>query len=242
MTMPLVFVHGVSNRKDAEYLQAQAMRDRYFREIALAGIMASPAPPLNPYWGDLGAFMAWGDAACLPLEQNQTFGGGGDEVLRAILAETAPDIMAPPDQMLVTLARKDLTRAIDALWAGAAHTIPASGPANLDALAAAAVRAIEFVKADPQPTWLADITDDGQFVDTFLARLDAFHPPATPSTQTFGVSDVWNHLKETTAPDPGLHRNRVERHQGCQQCSQESWSVGSRCRDQPRGPSGTAWD
>ena len=87
------------------------MRDRYFRGIAPAGIAASRLPPLNPYWGDLGGFPAWGDEACLPLEENQTFGGGGDEVLRAILAETAPDIMAPPDRMLVTLARKDLSRA-----------------------------------------------------------------------------------------------------------------------------------
>ena len=197
--MPLVFVHGVSNRKDAEYVQAQGMRDRYFREIALAGIATSPKPPLNPYWGDLGAFMAWGDEACLPLEENQTFGGGGNEVLRAILAETAPDIMAPPNQMLVTLARKDLARAVDALWAAAAHTVPVTGAVDLDALAATAVRAIAFVKADPQPAWLADVADDGQFVETFLTQLDAFNPPATPAPQTFGVSAVWNHLKETTA-------------------------------------------
>jgi len=197
--MPLVFVHGVSNRKDAEYLQAQAMHDRYFRQIALRGIPTSPQPPLNPYWGDLGAFMAWGDTTCLPLEQNQTFGGGGDEVLRAIVAETAPDIMAPPDRMLVTLARKDLSRAIDALWAAATHTIPASGAANLDALAATAARAIAFVEADPKPAWVADVSDDSQFVDTLLTRLDTFRPPAGPAAQTFGISDVWNHLKEASA-------------------------------------------
>jgi hypothetical protein len=142
--------------------------------------------------------MAWGDDACLPLEQSQIFAGGGDEVLRAILAETAPDIMAPPDQMLVTLARKDLSRAVDALWAAATHTITASGRANLDALAATAARAIAFVKADPQPSWLAGIADDSQFVDTFLRQLEAFSAPTTASGQTFGASDVWNHLKEAT--------------------------------------------
>jgi hypothetical protein len=197
--MPLVFVHGVANRMGDGYRQAQAMRDRYFREIATAGMAASRQPPLNPYWGGLGGFLAWGDEACLPLEENQTFGAGGDEVLRAILAETAPDIMAPPDRMLVTLARKDLSRAVDALWAAAAHTIPVAGPANLDALAAAAGRAIAMVKADPRPAWLEDLADDGQFVDALLARLDASGPPATPRAQTFGVSDVWGHLKEASA-------------------------------------------
>ena len=38
--MPMVFVHGVANRKGPEYRQAQEMRDRYFRGIARA---TSPA-------------------------------------------------------------------------------------------------------------------------------------------------------------------------------------------------------
>lgn len=204
--MPLVFVHGVSNRKDAEYIQAQEMRDRYFREIALAGFPTSLVKPLNPYWGDLGAFMAWGDEACLPLEVNQIFGGGGAEVFRAILSETAPDIIAPPNQMLVTLARKDLGRAVDALWAAAAHTIPSSGKANLNDLAATAARAIAFVKANPEPAWLTAVdgagqfvvADDSQFVDAFLTQLDAFSPPPV-AAQTFGGPGVWDHLKESTA-------------------------------------------
>ena len=117
-------------------------------------------------------------------------------MLRAILAETAPDVLAPPDRMLATLARKDLSRAVDALWAAAMHTVPASDATDLDAMAEAALCAVAMVRADPRPAWVTEAEDDDAFVDELLTRLDAFAPPAAPAAQTFGTAAAWGHLKE----------------------------------------------
>jgi hypothetical protein len=115
--MPLVFVHGVNTRKIVDddgihadpndpYYQAEWMRNCYFREIVLPAVVAGPGATkiLSPYWGHLGASMAWGNA-CLPLEAGEAFGTDASEVYSRILSEMAPDILAPPDQLLLTLAR-----------------------------------------------------------------------------------------------------------------------------------------
>ena len=86
--MPIVFVHGVNTRRDAEYEKSEKLRDYYLRQT-LAGVVRDPSKLtiLNPYWGQFGASMAW-DNACLPLEQNEQL-GGEDEIFEVILAEVA---------------------------------------------------------------------------------------------------------------------------------------------------------
>lgn len=192
--MPLVFVHGVNTRyKPNPVPQDIQTRDGLFRQFALPGVIADPAAAtiLNPYWGDYGATFAWNNAS-LPKEKYEPFGGGGS-VLEQILHESASDIQAPAaNQVLVTLARKSLPRAIDVLWAAGAYTD--SGEKVAEEMAACARDATVYASANPNPSWLANVQDDEQFVDKFL---NAIRPPAGGGPQAFGGQSLWNHF--TTA-------------------------------------------
>lgn len=222
--MPLVFVHGVNTRKSLQYDEAETIRNDYFKKIALHGVVPNPALVTirSPYWGDYGAHMAW-DNACLPLDQNEQFGGEAEEIFSVIWSEMAPDVVAPPDKLLLTLARKDLTRAVDCLWAAAMHTTPEPSKKNFtknaqDAPPLAAgfftgvgilgEKAVGYTRMNPKPAWLASVTNDDQFVEKLLIELDAWTPSSgvepgaallAPATEAFGVADIWNRMKEAAA-------------------------------------------
>ena len=120
--MPLVFVHGVSVRESQDYEQSEKVRDGLFRNIALTGIADNPGQVVieNPYWGQYAAALAFKNAS---LPDGQYLDFGGETVFEQILTETASDIQAPSqDQVLLTLAKNNLSRAVDTLWAAAAFT------------------------------------------------------------------------------------------------------------------------
>ena len=101
--MPVVFVHGVSVRRDAQYDEGVKIRNRYFQTIAFPERRLVPKVTLlNPYWGIWGAFLGW-DSACVPPEGGRTFGASPAEVFAALWSEVAPDVLAPQGQMLLTL-------------------------------------------------------------------------------------------------------------------------------------------
>jgi hypothetical protein len=54
--MPLVFVHGVSVRKDENYGVNEEARDGLFRKYALTAISSDSSQIAfeNPYWGGFG--------------------------------------------------------------------------------------------------------------------------------------------------------------------------------------------
>ena len=54
--MPLVFVHGVSNRDSPEYRENQLSRDAFLRALVIPKLSLDPRKVaiLNPYWGELG--------------------------------------------------------------------------------------------------------------------------------------------------------------------------------------------
>jgi hypothetical protein len=193
ISVPLVFVHGVSVRDGAPYAENQKTRDGLFRKFALKKFVPDTAKVRieNPYWGQFGANPAW-NGASLPDGKYESF-GSTDGVFEEILVDLASDIQAPSqDKVLVTLARLSLPRAIDCLWAAGAFTDSGS-PAG-DALAEQSVRALEYAAADSRPKWLDNVSDDDAFVEKLLTELDAF-TPQKKLVESFGVSDIWNHLK-----------------------------------------------
>src|ERR1035438_1296744 len=103
--MPLVFVHGVSVRRDQEYIQNEQARDGLFRNLALDGIVSDPSEVkiLNPYWGQYGATFAW-DNASLPDQKYESFGSSNDAV-EQILSEVAPSITLSDNEVLLSIAR-----------------------------------------------------------------------------------------------------------------------------------------
>jgi hypothetical protein len=189
--VPLVFVHGVNVRYNPSPVpQDIQTRDALFRTYALPGIVvdAVSATILNPYWGEYGATFAWNNAS-LPKEKYEPFGGGGS-VFEQILHESASDIQAPAtNQVLVTLARKSLPRAIDVLWAAGAYTD--SGEKVADEMGARAQDAIDYARANPNPPWLVKVQNDDQFVDQLV---NAIRTPAAGGPQAFGGQGLWNHF------------------------------------------------
>jgi hypothetical protein len=75
--MPIVFVHGVNNRRDSEgrYQRAEDRRDEYFKNYVLRHLAtdANKLVVLNPYWGDDAASFPW-DHGALPEAKYEKFG------------------------------------------------------------------------------------------------------------------------------------------------------------------------
>lgn len=191
--MPLIFVHGVSVRDGGPYGENQKTRDGLFRKFALKNLVPDTSKVLieNPYWGRFGADPAW-KGASLPSGKYESF-GSKDGVFEEILFDLASDIQAPSqDKVLLSLARVSLDRAVDCLWTAGAFTD--SGSPVGDALAEQSERALAYVAANPNPAWLATVGDDDAFVEKLLTQLDAW-TPQTKIVESFGISDIWNHLK-----------------------------------------------
>src|SRR5262249_45196868 len=100
-SVPLVFVHGVSNRDPPEYSDNQLARDAFLRELVVPalGLVAENFRIFNPYWGDQGVKFRWGNAS-LPeaASEIETFGALDPEDARvaadvlASASSDAPDI------------------------------------------------------------------------------------------------------------------------------------------------------
>ena len=192
--MPLVLVHGVSVRRDQEYIQNEQARDGLFRNLALDGIVSDPSEVkiLNPYWGQYGATFAW-DNASLPDQKYESFGSSNDAV-EQILSEVAPSITLSDNEVLLSIARESLPRAIDCLWAVAAHT-QSDEPVG-DDLAVAAKNAVAYAEANQNPEWLKTVTNDDQFTEKLLDAIDNWKPaPGQPEIESFGGKKIWNHFK-----------------------------------------------
>jgi hypothetical protein len=191
--MPLVFVHGVTVRKDAEYLQSEKIRDGLFRSLALAGVVNDPSNCLilNPYWGEYGASLAW-NGASLPEGKIESFGSDSDKIA-GLLAEVAPDV-APPsaDKLLKSLAANSILRAVDCLFAAGVLTM--SSGDFVEDFPKLAARAIEYAETKHDLTWLDTVVNDTEFVDKLLVELDAWASP-TSGIEQFGVGDLLNNLK-----------------------------------------------
>lgn len=221
--MPLVFVHGVANRRgetaadQAAFARRVGARDGLFRSIAFAGRVRAPAVLHieNPYWGDLGSRFAW-NLASVPKGGDEALGAevlGTEEgrrseagrLMQVALATTTGKAAAAPQQpntILVTLARQEsLVFAVDAVFAAAAQIAPAAVTGGEVGMAAFAARAITYALANPKPQWLAAVKNDNAFLEQFNAAVAAFAPGAgaaaapTPA-EALGVSDVVNHLKD----------------------------------------------
>jgi hypothetical protein len=216
MGMPLVFVHGVNNRPDQAFFNDQKVRDAYFRDIALKDFVAKPAQFAieNPIWGDKAARFAFHHAA-LPTDQFESFGSSGDP-FEEILAEMAPGEIDDPGRVLLNLARRSMVQAVDTLWATAAYTRPLGPQSMAPQLVGQALKALHYARKDLQRPWLNQVKDDKEFVVKLLEEIDAFSDSAAPAEsaegelESFGASDLFNHMKSSVARLEQAARNAVQ--------------------------------
>src|SRR2546423_7836462 len=87
--MPIVFVHGVNNRRGPGYESAVAGRNALVRNVFLPAAGLADTGVTSPHWGDEGATFAFG-LARVPTGRDQVvrLGQAGD-------AAAAPPAAAP---------------------------------------------------------------------------------------------------------------------------------------------------
>jgi hypothetical protein len=212
--MPLVFVHGVNNRRGTTGAE-QKVFDNYmaflreqFAATAFADRVTAPdgLQAFTPYWGNLGVDFAR-NLACIPHEGIQALAVGQPELaplLQTTAARLDADTLGKPQMRsapLLTLAKtRDLVAAVDLLFAGAALApVPAIvlDPAGLREAqqdAARLARAAEsYAAANPHPAWLGEINDDKALVKRIVQEAKTAAPaagansPGTTSVQTLGL-------------------------------------------------------
>ncbi|MEA3277101.1 MAG: hypothetical protein U9Q81_17805 [Pseudomonadota bacterium] len=200
--MPVVFVHGVSNRDTPEYRDNTRARDAFLRTYVVPHFVkqAIEVAILNPYWGDHGVKFRWGNAS-LPesFDPMETFGAGlGPAHLRIGGDIVAP--LGPAAADIVTIAQRSLADAIDVVWAAALPEVET--PEQAEALAESSRRAFDYAAAQPKPPWLATANNEN-FVDLLLEHVESYdqeNVPAAPGEEvrweSFGAGSLLDDLKE----------------------------------------------
>lgn len=138
----MVFVHGVSVRKDDNYQPALEARDRRFT-TAFGGTVAIQ----NPYWGQFGA----SPLMCIPDFNTNFEALGGEQI---------------PEDFMVEQARQDFPALVAALSVAALEDAQERGDAA--ALHDAEVfwaGAAAYAELQPRPGWLATIRTNQEFYD-----------------------------------------------------------------------------
>jgi hypothetical protein len=186
--MPLVFVHGVSNRDDRpEYRDNLLARDDFLRVhvIPRLGLQPHKVPLLNPYWGDHGVKFRWGNASLAEtFDSMETFGTGLDQLNLRFGADIVA-LFGPGAADIVSVARgpstpinNPLEEAVDIVW-GAALPIAESTDQSV-MLAESCRAAFDYAAANPTPDWLASANNDN-FVDLLLEHIEHYEEARAPS-------------------------------------------------------------
>ena len=205
--MPLMYVHGVGNRADKRYDLAEGARDSMFRRLLCPAVFGDPDKVviLSPYWGQHGADPVWGFAT-LPSAEAESLGAPDD------LVELLPyGFVRTPnrtDTVLVEVAHSSIADAVDLLC-----TMMADGTLTSVADFVAAVVGYCEEKEAARPwgsergrfPWLADVHDDGAFVDRLCAEVAAWSATESPGSESFGGAGS---VRDTMAAQVGrLHRS-----------------------------------
>ncbi|MEU6486903.1 hypothetical protein [Streptomyces sp. NPDC046887] len=182
--MPLVYVHGIANRRGRGAYRADALRDELFREHLLSALPGGRDQPLHTaHWGDLGGSLAWnGDS--FPERGLQRL-GGDDDPLAQLAAEVTEDIARRteprPERLVLDVALRSLPDAVDLLFtlAGLEGREQEASAEELASLSSRLADHYAFAEpADPAdrespgpPDWLAGLRDDDELLAALAERI-----------------------------------------------------------------------
>jgi hypothetical protein len=188
--MPIVFVHGVNNRRDDGYRENEAARNGFLRDI-VAPVFNLPGDELSlfsPYWGGDAVKFAW-NMSVLPgaNDRFEHFGGDPDADARS---RTRDLVAADPNGGdIVQRARKDFAGAMDLLYG--ATLAGATDETQAREIAASYKSAIAYAEKHPQPGWLSrtDLNEEN-FADVLESEIQQ------AGEESFGADDFLDRLKE----------------------------------------------
>ncbi|MGI5372604.1 hypothetical protein [Streptomyces iakyrus] len=206
--MPLIFVHGVNNRRSKPGFERNVQaRSSLFRKFLLTDLKApDEALILNPYWGDDGADFRWG-LACLPdwdtkaAPLGRATPGTGIAAVAAVGLAAAP--AASPDAVLTEIAKSPSTetsgpsfiRAVDLMFSASMRAAEIDEESDLATLAK---HAMAYAFSEPEPQWVKSVRDDRELVTRLKREVETFtqRPAATEAGPVgLGVSDVWGNVR-----------------------------------------------
>ncbi|MFE3636721.1 hypothetical protein [Streptomyces sp. NPDC059168] len=223
--MPLVFVHGIANRRERGAYRADRLRDAMFTEHLLPSL---PGPSGEhrvhaAYWGDLGGKLRWnGDS--IPQDPCEPLGSDDNELNRILEQLEIMSVTGREWEMRLVLdaALHWLPDAIDLLFT--LITPPADDEAAR-ALAALGARVARYYgpdfseRAQEQASgWLSKLRNDEELIDALAERVpiadDAVSVPGQRtnqgSTPGAGGEALGEERRSLTAPWSAL-RNGARR-------------------------------
>lgn len=188
--MPFVFVHGVNNRKDADYDREEKIRAAFLTEIVAPVVGIDPTHQVfAPYWGGDGVSF-WRDLAVIPKgSEVETFGNNENELPPSLGIAVAEGAVNTGDT-LDALARRRPDVAINLLFDALIQE--AESDADIHAVAKAYQLAQDRLGNTTEP-WLAQATKD----DVLDQIFDVVSPPkAVGKDETYGGAGFWSMLEE----------------------------------------------
>ncbi len=189
--MPIVFVHGVNNRKGSDYEDNEVGRNAFIKAIVAPalGLDGKSVVVRSPYWGGNGVAFAW-DMAVLP-EAKQGFESFAGDAFKAVAEAQTAQIAANLnlDDTLVESARKDFPRTVEALYASMLAGVTSEDAAAK--IAASYAKAEKYAADDPHPAWLDDpALTDADFAAELNDQLNKL------PGESFGAGGLFDQLKE----------------------------------------------
>ncbi|MFY3457780.1 hypothetical protein A9G00_33865 [Achromobacter xylosoxidans] len=188
--MPFVFVHGVNNRRDADYDREEQVRAAFLREIVAPAIGINAQHPIfSPYWGDDGVNF-WRNLAVIPQgNEVETFGAVDNELPPSLCIAVADGAVQTGDTLDV-VARRRPDIAIDLLF----DAVIQEAQSEADILAVARAYQLAQVRLDNTAApWLAQSTKD----DVLDLVFDVVSPlKLGGKNETFGGTRIWEMLEE----------------------------------------------
>lgn len=192
--MPIVFVHGVANRDDADFRSKARARDAFLKRVVAPVVNIDPAQEIiAPYWGGNGVAF-WNNLSVVPSgSEVEAFGPSIDFTpsLAAALGTEMTKAVGGLDAILRAFPEVAIDLVFDQI---VAEALPCDDPI---AIAEAYGRLLDKFTTDG-PGWLEGVTS----ADLTGKIVDVISPVAEPNgVQAFGiqglVSEVWEAVERT---------------------------------------------
>ncbi|QQF06229.1 hypothetical protein [Sinorhizobium meliloti] len=200
--MPIVFVHGVNNRKeDAGFDDDVGRKTEFFKTLLAAplGFDASKLTITFPYWGGDGVKFLWNQVS-LPGGEYETLAlGAQNNEIELWLCE-AQQSFGGKSVVLGTVSReKSFADAVDLIWDAAAAT--ANSSQNIGKIAEAYQASQRYIQKYPAPAWAikAEPLSNEAFVDALLKGINELPAEEEKKVETLGLSGWLQSTKEALA-------------------------------------------
>ncbi|WP_247036024.1 hypothetical protein [Neorhizobium sp. SHOUNA12A] len=197
--MPIVFVHGVNNRKEDAGFNDDLARKKEFLKTLVApplGLDPTKVAVSFPYWGGDGVKFLWNQVS-LPGGSFESLGLGNQTNEIDFWLSDVQKTFGANSVILGKISRdKSFAEAVDLIWDTSAAAT-ANSPENIQKIATAYQASQRYIAKHPAPAWAlkAEPLSNKEFVDALLKGINEL-PADEKKPETFGLSDWLTSTKE----------------------------------------------